>query len=162
MQLSSALDIKEETSISSPTISSLQCSDSVTQESSSASFDSSACPLEKNVEKKILLQTERTRRDSDNDDNGDTGDNGDNGDNNVPEEDDENFVNDAEAYDNDDDGETDAKGERLSRGKWTVEEDETLREAVDRHEGKNWKKISDCLEGRTDVQCLHRSISPTS
>jgi hypothetical protein len=47
-------------------------------------------------------------------------------------------------------------GSRSSRGKWTAEEDEILRTAVDKHEGKNWKKISDMLEGRTDVQCLHR------
>jgi hypothetical protein len=45
---------------------------------------------------------------------------------------------------------------RSSRGKWTAEEDEILRNAVQKHGGRNWKKISDCLEGRTDVQCLHR------
>jgi hypothetical protein len=44
----------------------------------------------------------------------------------------------------------------LSRGKWTPEEDEALRQAVLKHGGRNWKKISDYLEGRTDVQCLHR------
>jgi Myb-like DNA-binding domain len=47
-------------------------------------------------------------------------------------------------------------GSRSSRGKWTPEEDEILRNAVQQHGGKNWKKISDCLDGRTDVQCLHR------
>ena len=47
-------------------------------------------------------------------------------------------------------------GSRASRGKWTAEEDEILRQAVDQHGGKNWKKISECLVGRTDVQCLHR------
>lgn len=40
--------------------------------------------------------------------------------------------------------------------KWTAEEDEVLREAVDKYGGKNWKKISDLLVERTDVQCLHR------
>jgi hypothetical protein len=43
-----------------------------------------------------------------------------------------------------------------SRGKWTEEEDEILRNAVKEHSGRNWKKISNLLEGRTDVQCLHR------
>lgn len=73
------------------------------------------------------------------------------------EDDDEGFDN--EMLDNDEDDEGDAlqgEGGRSSRGKWTAEEDETLREAVQRHGGRNWKRISDCLEGRTDVQCLHR------
>lgn len=43
-----------------------------------------------------------------------------------------------------------------SRGKWTPEEDEILKKAVEKHGGRNWKKISDLLDGRTDVQCLHR------
>lgn len=81
-------------------------------------------------------------------------------DNDMHEEDDEHFDNEAESFDNDnednDDDDIDAQGGRSSRGKWTAEEDETLREAVQRHSGRNWKKISDCLEGRTDVQCLHR------
>ena len=45
---------------------------------------------------------------------------------------------------------------RGSRGKWMQEEDELLREAVIKHSGRNWKKISEILVGRTDVQCLHR------
>ncbi len=45
---------------------------------------------------------------------------------------------------------------RYSRGKWSPEEDETLRQAVMAHSGRNWKKIANLLEGRTDVQCLHR------
>ncbi len=45
---------------------------------------------------------------------------------------------------------------RSSRGKWVQEEDELLREAVIKHSGRNWKKISEILVGRTDVQCLHR------
>ncbi|KAA0174249.1 hypothetical protein FNF27_04261 [Cafeteria roenbergensis] len=44
-------------------------------------------------------------------------------------------------------------GERL---KWTPEEDEQLREAVDKHGARNWKAIAKHLEDRTDVQCLHR------
>ena len=43
-----------------------------------------------------------------------------------------------------------------SRGKWVQEEDDLLREAVQKHGGRNWKKISEILVGRTDVQCLHR------
>mmetsp|Transcript_32209 Transcript_32209/g.59963 ORF Transcript_32209/g.59963 Transcript_32209/m.59963 type:complete len:276 (-) Transcript_32209:1050-1877(-) len=47
-------------------------------------------------------------------------------------------------------------GSKSSRGKWTADEDEVLREAVLTHGGRNWKKISEFLHGRTDVQCLHR------
>jgi len=54
------------------------------------------------------------------------------------------------------DDDDDLDGDKSPRGKWTVEEDESLRLAVQQHGGRNWKKISDCLEGRTDVQCLHR------
>ncbi|KAL3796106.1 hypothetical protein HJC23_000609 [Cyclotella cryptica] len=45
---------------------------------------------------------------------------------------------------------------RASTGKWSAEEDETLRSAVSNNSGKNWKKIALHLPGRTDVQCLHR------
>jgi hypothetical protein len=45
---------------------------------------------------------------------------------------------------------------RASMGKWSEEEDELLRRAVKEFGGKNWKKIAARLEGRTDVQCLHR------
>lgn len=27
---------------------------------------------------------------------------------------------------------------------------------MQRYNSKNWKKIAECLAGRTDVQCLHR------
>eukprot|EP00607_Mallomonas_marina_P008046 CAMPEP_0182417800 /NCGR_PEP_ID=MMETSP1167-20130531/2233_1 /TAXON_ID=2988 /ORGANISM="Mallomonas Sp, Strain CCMP3275" /LENGTH=598 /DNA_ID=CAMNT_0024591573 /DNA_START=213 /DNA_END=2009 /DNA_ORIENTATION=+ len=57
--------------------------------------------------------------------------------------------------DDDDDSESGDKS-RSSRGKWTQEEDEVLRSAVLTHGGRNWKKISEYLDGRTDVQCLHR------
>ena len=43
-----------------------------------------------------------------------------------------------------------------SRGNWTAEEDELLRNAVQQYGGRNWKKISDQIPERTDVQCLHR------
>jgi len=45
---------------------------------------------------------------------------------------------------------------RVSKGNWTPDEDEILAKAVNSNHGKNWKKISEKLEGRTDVQCLHR------
>lgn len=45
---------------------------------------------------------------------------------------------------------------RASMGKWTEQEDEQLRQAVERNCAKNWKKIASSLPGRSDVQCLHR------
>ncbi|CAM8982733.1 unnamed protein product [Rhodiola kirilowii] len=45
---------------------------------------------------------------------------------------------------------------RSTKGQWTAEEDEILRKAVEHYKGKSWKKIAECLTGRTDVQCLHR------
>ncbi|KAK1323704.1 Myb-related protein 3R-1 [Acorus calamus] len=45
---------------------------------------------------------------------------------------------------------------RSTKGLWTEDEDETLRRAVERYNGKNWKKIAECFPDRTDVQCLHR------
>ena len=43
-----------------------------------------------------------------------------------------------------------------NKGHWTPKEDELLELAVRRFNSKNWKKIAECLDGRTDVQCLHR------
>jgi hypothetical protein len=45
---------------------------------------------------------------------------------------------------------------RSKKGGWTEEEDEQLRDAVNTHGGKNWKKIAEMLQNRTSVQCLHR------
>jgi hypothetical protein len=45
---------------------------------------------------------------------------------------------------------------RTTKGHWTKEEDAILRSAVKKYDAKNWKKIAECLQGRTDVQCLHR------
>ncbi len=45
---------------------------------------------------------------------------------------------------------------RASMGKWTLLEDDLLRAAVAANDGKNWKRIAEALDGRTDVQCLHR------
>lgn len=44
----------------------------------------------------------------------------------------------------------------INRGRWTTEEDELLREAVEKHGPKNWRLISSLMTQRTDVQCLHR------
>ena len=45
---------------------------------------------------------------------------------------------------------------RSSKGGWTPDEDEILRRAVAKYDGKNWKKIAEFFQDRTDVQCLHR------
>lgn len=41
------------------------------------------------------------------------------------------------------------------RGKWSAEEDESLRVAV-AHVGKNWKLVAPRVVGRTDAQCRER------
>lgn len=41
---------------------------------------------------------------------------------------------------------------RTTKGHWTKEEDSLLRAAVLKYDAKNWKKIAECLHGRTDVQ----------
>jgi len=43
-----------------------------------------------------------------------------------------------------------------SEVKWTTEEDDTLRTAVEEYGAKNWKLISQRLPDRTEVHCLHR------
>ncbi|KAL1559814.1 transcription factor MYB3R-2-like [Salvia divinorum] len=45
---------------------------------------------------------------------------------------------------------------RSSQAGWTDDEDKRLTEVVQRFNAKNWKKISECMPRRTDVQCLHR------
>lgn len=40
--------------------------------------------------------------------------------------------------------------------KWTKEEDEKLADLVDKYKGRSWKKISQDLNGRSSIQCLHR------
>eukprot|EP01097_Dermamoeba_algensis_P008856 TRINITY_DN6072_c0_g1_i1.p1 TRINITY_DN6072_c0_g1~~TRINITY_DN6072_c0_g1_i1.p1 ORF type:complete len:774 (-),score=156.75 TRINITY_DN6072_c0_g1_i1:114-2435(-) len=42
------------------------------------------------------------------------------------------------------------------KSKWSPEEDERLRSVVSLHKAKNWKKIAEHFQDRTDVQCLHR------
>lgn len=41
--------------------------------------------------------------------------------------------------------------EKWAKGHWTAEEDSLLHEAVQKYEAKNWKKIAEDLNGRTDV-----------
>ncbi|KAM2914034.1 hypothetical protein COP2_044610 [Malus domestica] len=53
-------------------------------------------------------------------------------------------------------GRTSGPIRRSTKGQWTPEEDEILRRAVERFKGKNWKKIAECFNVRTDTQCLHR------
>ncbi|KAK6944962.1 SANT/Myb domain [Dillenia turbinata] len=53
-------------------------------------------------------------------------------------------------------GRTSGPARRSTKGQWTPEEDDILRAAVHRFQGKNWKKIAECFKDRTDVQCLHR------
>eukprot|EP01080_Neovahlkampfia_damariscottae_P006114 gene6114-10121_t len=45
---------------------------------------------------------------------------------------------------------------KSTRGGWTEEEDEILKKAVKENDEKNWKRVSEQLEGRTPIQCLHR------
>lgn len=44
----------------------------------------------------------------------------------------------------------------LVKGHWTKEEDTMLTEAVEKYGSKNWKLISKCVAGRSNVQCLDR------
>ena len=45
---------------------------------------------------------------------------------------------------------------KTEKAKWTPMEDEILQNAVGLHDGKNWKQIASYLDGKTEVQCLHR------
>jgi hypothetical protein len=42
------------------------------------------------------------------------------------------------------------------RGKWTDEEDEVLKQVIDKFGPKNWKKIALHVPHRTSSQCQHR------
>ena len=42
------------------------------------------------------------------------------------------------------------------KGAWSPEEDDVLRRAVAQHKGKQWKKVAEYFNARTEVQCLHR------
>jgi myb proto-oncogene protein len=41
-------------------------------------------------------------------------------------------------------------------GKWTADEDSKLKDAVQRHGGKDWAEISALVPGRVESQCRHR------
>jgi hypothetical protein len=41
-------------------------------------------------------------------------------------------------------------------GKWTADEDNMLKDAVQTHGGKNWAGIAALVPGRTKIQCYHR------
>mmetsp|Transcript_19827 Transcript_19827/g.59220 ORF Transcript_19827/g.59220 Transcript_19827/m.59220 type:complete len:590 (-) Transcript_19827:1069-2838(-) len=51
---------------------------------------------------------------------------------------------------------TDGTIRKVNKGRWKKEEDELLKKAVEQYNGKEWKKVSEFFEDRTDVQCLHR------
>jgi hypothetical protein len=50
------------------------------------------------------------------------------------------------------------KGDEMTThgGKWTKEEDNTLKDAVEKHNGEDWAAISELLHGRTKQQCNKR------
>jgi myb proto-oncogene protein len=41
-------------------------------------------------------------------------------------------------------------------GKWTVDEDSTMKDAVEKHNGKNWEAIAALVPGRSKRQCMKR------
>ncbi|KAH9120236.1 hypothetical protein LEN26_011220 [Aphanomyces euteiches] len=45
---------------------------------------------------------------------------------------------------------------KANPGKWTAEEDERLRAAVERHGPRNWKAIAKMVQNRNHAQCLQR------
>lgn len=45
---------------------------------------------------------------------------------------------------------------KMLKSRWTEEEDKMLIDAIKLYGEKNWQQISNCLEGRTGQQCLHR------
>ena len=71
------------------------------------------------------------------------------------DEDDEEFGGDL-GDDLDEDAAGSAPRRKSEKAKWTDNEDAMLRQAVQMHEGKNWKAIAYHLKGKTEVQCLHR------
>lgn len=44
----------------------------------------------------------------------------------------------------------------MKHGKWSSEEDEALKAAVNYYGEKQWRLIADHVQGRTPIQCLHR------
>jgi hypothetical protein len=50
----------------------------------------------------------------------------------------------------------------MMRSKWTEEEDEMLKKAVEQFGERNWQQVANCLEGRAGQQCLHRWMKTLS
>lgn len=53
----------------------------------------------------------------------------------------------------------DGNGNKFSNQRkryWNEQEDLKLKELVEKYGAKNWKRIADSFDNRTDVQCLHR------
>jgi myb proto-oncogene protein len=49
-------------------------------------------------------------------------------------------------------------------GRWTADEDAQLKDAVQRHDGKNWIEIAALVPGRTKTQCTdrwHKYLDPS-
>jgi len=49
-----------------------------------------------------------------------------------------------------------SSGKKFAGQKWTKEEDDALKQAVENHGGKNWKLIAESMPDRTETQCIHR------
>jgi len=43
---------------------------------------------------------------------------------------------------------------KSASGRWTNDEDEALRLSVQKHNGRNWKKIAEALAEKSETQCL--------
>ncbi|CAD8119254.1 unnamed protein product [Paramecium sonneborni] len=50
----------------------------------------------------------------------------------------------------------DYRKDRKKVGRWTPEEDQKLQKLIEEYGDKNWRKISEIIEGRNPIQCLHR------
>jgi hypothetical protein len=77
------------------------------------------------------------------------------------DEDDDKMDDDDDKMDDDStDGEKgDSEGgdkKRYEARRWSKTEDDVLAKAVNENQGKNWKKVAEYFEDRSDVQCLHR------
>jgi hypothetical protein len=50
---------------------------------------------------------------------------------------------------------------KIDKSNWSCEEEQKLIDLVQAHGTKQWTKIADAMETRTDVQCRHRWIQLT-
>ncbi|CAD8124550.1 unnamed protein product [Paramecium sonneborni] len=50
----------------------------------------------------------------------------------------------------------DYENDKKKVGRWTPEEDEKLQKLIEEYGEKSWRIISDMMEGRSAIQCLHR------